>query len=471
MTSDLRPYPEYKDSGLPWLGRVPAHWGMVRMKHLLRERNVRGYPDEPLLAATQTMGVVRKEDYENRTVVAMKDLHLLKLVEVGDFVISLRSFQGGIEHARHRGIISPAYTVLYPGTPSLHPYLASLFKSRPFIDALRLYVTGIRQGQNVDYVRLSRSSIPVPPSEERDAIAQFVDDLDRRCRRFIRNRRRLIEVLNEQKQAIINRAVTRGLDPNAPLKPSGIEWLGSIPEHWEVMSLKRVLRSLIDCEHKTAPAAEGTGFHVIRTSAVKLGKLRWSGTYQTTKDAFDQWTQRGTPEAGDVVFTREAPAGEACVVPADADVCLGQRTVLMKLKRDEYDPRFLVNMIYAGPPRFRIQLATQGSTVGHFNMDDIGWMRILKPPIEEQIAIAVSVGDQTRNVDAAIEKAEREIDLIREYRTRLIADVVTGKVDVRGLAPAEPPSADEQSDEGIDDEEMLGDDEPELVEEAADADD
>jgi len=127
----LQSYPAYKDSGVEWLGDVPEHWEVRRTKTLLKQRTEKGFPDEPLLAATQTKGVVRKEQYENRTVLAMKDLHLLKLVRVGDFVISLRSFQGGIEFAHEQGIISPAYTVLFPVKPEDHGYLAHLFKSAP----------------------------------------------------------------------------------------------------------------------------------------------------------------------------------------------------------------------------------------------------------------------------------------------------------------------------------------------------
>jgi len=114
MIDDLKPYAEYKDSGLPWLGNVPDHWQMRRTKVLFKERVQKGFPSEPLLAATQTKGVVRKEEYGERTVTASKDFHLLKLVEPDDFVISLRSFQGEIEYSRCRGIISPAYTVLTP---------------------------------------------------------------------------------------------------------------------------------------------------------------------------------------------------------------------------------------------------------------------------------------------------------------------------------------------------------------------
>ena len=235
----MNPYPAYKPSGVPWLGDVPEHWHVRRTKTLLVERSQKGFPDEPLLAATQTKGVVRKEDYDNRTVLALKDLHLLKLVRVGDFVISLRSFQGGIEYAREQGIISPAYTVLYARNPDTHTYLAWLFKSRSYIENLTLHVTGIRQGQNIDYEKLSRSYLPLPPMAEQAAIVRYLDHADRRIRRYVDAKRKLIALLEEEKQAIVSQVVTRGLDPNVPLKPSGIEWLGDVPEHWQAVKLRR----------------------------------------------------------------------------------------------------------------------------------------------------------------------------------------------------------------------------------------
>lgn len=165
------------------------------------------------------------------------------------------------------------------------------------------------------------------------------------------------------------------------------------------------------------------------------------------------WTQRAVPEPGDVIFTREAPAGEACVVPDGRALCLGQRTVLMKARQDRYDPEFLVHMIYAGPPRERIRVASQGSTVGHFNMDDIGSMYVLRPPLAEQRQILDHIHLRTERLTDAMDRAEREIALLGEYRTRLIADVVTGKLDVRDAAtrlPAELESFDEDADQDLD---------------------
>ncbi len=235
MIEGLRPYGQYKDSRLPWLGVFPAHWKLRRTKILFHESVQKGFPNEPLLAATQTKGVVRKANYEKRTVTAQKDLHLLKLVDIGDYVISLRSFQGGIEVAHHRGIISPAYTVLSPRQGATSGYFSHFFKSKSFIDSLSLFVTGIREGQNIDFERLSRAEMPQPPEDEQAAIVRFLDHANRRIDGFIRNKRRLIGLLNEQKQAIIHRAVTRGLDPSAKLKTSGVPWLGDIPEHWTIV--------------------------------------------------------------------------------------------------------------------------------------------------------------------------------------------------------------------------------------------
>jgi len=192
------------------------------------------------------------------------------------------------------------------------------------------------------------------------------------------------------------------------------------------------------------------------------------GAYATDKNSFRRWTRRGIPESGDVIFTREAPAGEACLVPTKMSVCLGQRTVLMKLKKHRIHEQFLVHQIYAGPARTEIVLATQGSTVGHFNMSDIGTLPILLPPFDEQLSILKAIDAQTAAPEKTITAEEKEIALLMEYRTRLIADVVTGKLDVREAAAKLP----EISAAKFEESDALGvalADEPddELIEEAA----
>ena len=234
-------YSEYKDSGVEWLGEIPRHWELRKMKFSFEERSQKGFPTLPLLAATQNHGVIRKSDYENRTVEATKSLDTLKLVEVGDFVISLRSFQGGIELCHDRGIISPAYTILNP-THIKSCYFKYLGKSPVYLQLLKSMVTGIREGQNIDYGKLRENLIPIPTEAEQEAIANYLDKVTSKIDAAIAQQQKMIELLNERKQIIINNAVTKGLDPTAKMKPSGIPWLGNIPAHWEVRKLKQIAR-------------------------------------------------------------------------------------------------------------------------------------------------------------------------------------------------------------------------------------
>ena len=231
----MQTYEEYFNTQEICFPVIPSHWSMWKIKHLFSERIEKGFPKEQLLVASQNHGVIPKQEYESRTVEATKDLHLLKLVKQGDFVISLRSFQGGIEYAHCQGIISPAYTIMIPKKEISSAYFRLLAKSFPFIEMLKQCVTGIREGQNIDYEKLKKRQIPLPPREEQDAIVRFLDAKCAKIDRLIKLKERQIALLNEKKQLIINQAVTRGLDPNVPMKDSGVDYIGMIPSHWQVI--------------------------------------------------------------------------------------------------------------------------------------------------------------------------------------------------------------------------------------------
>jgi type I restriction enzyme S subunit len=449
MITNLKPYPAMKDSGVEWLGRVPEHWDTERGKWLFRkmERPVRN-TDNVVTCFRDGVVTLRRNRRTTGFTESLKEIGY-QGIRAGDLVIhAMDAFAGAVGVADSDGKGTPVYLVCAPQPQASAHYYAFVIREMSRSKWILALAKGVRErSTDFRYSAFAAQPLPLPPLPEQTAIVRFIDYVDRRIRKYIRAKHKLIKLLEEQKQAIIHRAVTGQIDvrtgkPYPAYKPSGaclradthrqIDWLGNVPEHWEVLALKRVLRRLIDCEHKTAPAVEESEFRVVRTTAVRNGTYSRVGTYGTTLAAYAEWTRRGVPEPGNVIFTREAPAGEACVVPAGEPVCLGQRTVLMKLRAEEYSAEFLVYMIYGGPPRTRIQLASQGSTVGHFNMDDIGWMRIYKPPLSEQIKIVEHLDHATANIDTAITRANREIELLNEYCTRLIADVVTGKLDVRG---------------------------------------
>ena len=208
VTKGLNPNVPMKDSGIPWIGMIPKHWATRKIKYLFKERSEKGFPSEPVLCATQKYGVIPQHMYENRVVVVNKGLEGLKLVKVGDFVISLRSFQGGIEYAYYQGIISAAYTVLIPSSNINSSYIKYLFKSHPFICLLQTCVTGIREGQNINYDMLRNNSIMLPPLSEQQAIVSYIDNKLTKIETYISGLQAEIDYLKEFKQRLISDAVT-----------------------------------------------------------------------------------------------------------------------------------------------------------------------------------------------------------------------------------------------------------------------
>jgi type I restriction enzyme S subunit len=397
---------------------VPSDWGMERFKSLLAESAMKGYPDEPLLAATQSHGVIRKSDYGNRTVTASKDLHLLKLVEIGDFVISLRSFQGGIERCHHRGIISPAYTVLRARSDAYRDYLTHLFKSKPFVGSLTLCVTGIREGQNIDYSKLSVELLPVPPDDEQTLIVNYLAHANARIEKAIRSKLRMIALLDEQLVAVTAELMNVG----------GVKRVRA----------KDVCLRIVDCKNRTPEFVEDGTFHVIRTTCVRSGEFSMEGSYPTDEVNYREWIQRGAPRVGDVLFTREAPAGEAALVPDRADLCLGQRMMYLRPDPDQVLPDYLLLAIYAEPARRFINVATNGSTVGHLRIGDVGSLPLDLPPLAGQREIVEKHSRGVESTRRTNDRIAREIELLREFRASLISGVVTGQVDVRTIAASLP---------------------------------
>ena len=198
-----------KDSGVKWIGMIPEHWKIRKMKFVFKERSEKGYPNEPVLSATQSNGVIPQSMYENRVVVVNKGFENLKLVCKGDFVISLRSFQGGIEYAYYRGIISAAYTILTKSAEFLNEgYVKNLFKSHPFVQLLKTCVTGIREGQNINYSLLRDKYIPVPPLAEQQEIVTYIEAKVANINQLCQAERSQIEKLKEYKQRLISDVVT-----------------------------------------------------------------------------------------------------------------------------------------------------------------------------------------------------------------------------------------------------------------------
>jgi len=450
MTANLRPYPEYKESGLPWLSWIPTHWDVGRNGRLFAQRNQNGFGALPILEVSLRTGV-RVRDMENlKRKQVMSDREKYKRAALGDIAYNMmRMWQGAVGVAPVDGLVSPAYVVArpYPGTESR--YFTYLFRTNTYMNEVDGYSRGIVMDRNRLYWEdFKRMPSCMPPHEEQKAIADYLDANVIKVRRFIHNRRRLIEVLNEQKQAIVNRAVTRGLDPNACLKPSGIEWIGEIPVHWELLRLRRILRVK-------------SGDIIAAQDEKPVGYPIYGGN--EIRGYTDKWNTEGP-----IILLGRVGAKCGCVHLVKGRFWASEHALRVQVLCP-IDLRFLSFLLQAADLN-RLAIRTAQPLI---NSSIVRTLGAALPPMKEQEAIALFVAEKIAKLDTAVKNAQREIDLIREYRTRLIADVVTGKLDVRHLSQdiEEAPTGSVDLDEDIDDEEPLGDEEPELDQEVTDADD
>ena len=243
MIDDLKPYPVMKDSGVPWLGEVPEHWEILPICALARRRQQTNEQQRELLSVYLGRGVVPFSSVdEKRTNATSEDLSKYQAVEPGDFVLNnQQAWRGSVGVSRYEGIVSPAYLVLALDGRLNREFADRLLSGPGMVSQYLISSKGVGTIQrNLYWPHLRRMAVFVPPASEQAAIVRFLDHADRKIRRYIRAKQKLIKLLEEQKQAIIHRAVTRGLDPDVRLKPSGVEWLGDVPEHWEVKRLQQV---------------------------------------------------------------------------------------------------------------------------------------------------------------------------------------------------------------------------------------
>jgi type I restriction enzyme, S subunit len=433
-------YPKYKDSGVAWLGDVPEHWEIWQSRRMFSLRTERAHADDEQLTASQKHGVIPQKLFmeieEQRVVQVLLNSEILKHVEPGDFVISMRSFQGGIEYAPYRGCISSAYVMLIPTATIDGGFFKYLFKSQTYIQALQSTTNLVRDGQALRFQNFSLVPLPNIPLAEQTKIASFLDRETSKIDSLVGEQRRLIELLKEKRQAVISHAVTKGLNPHAPLKPSGIEWLGDVPEHWEAKRLKQLSRIITDGEH-ISPSVIDDGVPLLSAKDVRDWRIDYDvDKYVTEEDAVQFW-KRCKPEKGDVlIVSRGATVGRIGVVEKSTAFCLMGSVILCK-PMSQYEAAFLYFVLNAKHSQTSLWFSSASSAQQAIYIRDVAEVPVAAPPAHERDLIVTLLTRETANLDALTAEAERGIELLQERRTALISAAVTGKIDVRGLVKLE----------------------------------
>jgi len=419
-----------RNSGAEWLGNIPDDWESKRMKFLFRDHSRKGMPDAELLSVTQNQGVVPRTWVGNRMVMPSGNLESFKFIEEGDFAISLRSFEGGLEYCHHDGIISPAYTVLKQRSDGLIAgYYRYLFKSAAFISELQTSVVGIREGKNISFEELAYSLMPIPSSTEQRAIAAFLDGKCAGLDEAVRIKEAQIALLRERRQILIQQAVTRGLNPAAPMKDSGIDWIGQIPAHWKLKKLKYVSNAL---RTGRTPPTDSSIDHF------DDGTVCWYTPGDFKEDGEFQGAEK-------LISPKTAKAGFVDIYPENSVYFVGIGGTLGRVNisrvRASCNQQFNVILpseetaselvlFWLMANRESIYYLTDFSTMPIRNQSQTKNIPIPCPPASEQEQIVEFVQNAIVQIRQIISIKEDQVTALKEYKSSLINAAVTGKVKV-----------------------------------------
>jgi type I restriction enzyme S subunit len=453
MTINLKPYPEYKDSGVEWLGKIPQHWQIFPNRALFVEVNERNHPDESLLSVTIGHGVIQqaallantsKKDSSN------ENKSNYKLVQPHDIAYNkMRAWQGAVGVSKYRGIVSPAYVVMRLRNSQNPWYFHYLYRTPMFAKEAERWSYGITSDMwslRPEHFKMIYTTLPSLP--EQSAIVRFINYFERRINRLIRAKQKMIGLLNEQKQAVINQYVTGKIDPRTGkhyprYKPSGVEWLGNIPEHWEVKRLKAIAR--IRYGLGQPPRETLTGLPLIRATNVDNGKILENNLVRVDPADVPK-TRNAFLKAGEIIVVRSgALTADSALIPKEYEGAVAGYDMVVTVKRAS--PEFIALALLSSYVQTdQLIIASMRAAQPHLNAEELGSAIIILPPDEEQNQIVEYVLNMSLPIKIATMRLEREIALLREYRTKLIADVVTGKLDVRGVELPAMEETDELED-------------------------
>jgi len=449
ITPNLKPYPSYKDSGVEWLGKVPEHWEVRRIKRIAHIN-----PSKSEVPLTLRNG--------NAVFLPMERVGTNGHYDASD-VRPILSLWNGFTYFRRGDIIVAKITPCFENgkgaclenlptaigfgstefhviRPSKAIVTAHLYHLTTLSDFRRLgtdEMTGAAGQQRVPVEFIANFPIPIPPLPEQNAIVRFLDYMDRRIKRYINAKQKMIKLLSEYKQALIHQAVTGKIDvrtgkPYPSYKDSGVEWLGKVPEHWEVRRLKTVV------DHINEQTSSKTDEDIY----IALEHVEsWTGRILVPSEEMQFESQVKRFRTEDVLFGKLRPYLAKVFCAKQGGVCVSEFFVLRA--RPIASPNY-IEMVLRSPTAIDfINSSTYGAKMPRADWMFVGTMLFPLPPLPEQTAIVAYLDDQTEKIDTAIASTRKEIELLREYRERLIADVVTGKVDVREVAELLPEEAEE----------------------------
>jgi type I restriction enzyme S subunit len=460
MIEGLGPYSKYREAGVPWARRIPKHWWSLRGKALFAEAQlpVRD-TDEIVTCFRDGQVTLRRNRRTTGFMIALLESGY-QGVRKGQLVIhAMDAFAGAIGVSDSDGKCTPEYIVCKPRSIETIPgYFAAVLRLAAHTKYIEVACPAVRErAPRLRYPNFGAMLLPVPTCHEQAAILGFLNKAGRRIDGYIRAKKKLIALMDEHKQAIIQRAVTCGLDPDARLKPSGIPWIGDIPNHWEVRRLRTLVRRI---DQGVSPQADGTqadasSWGVLKAGCVNGGVFR-ENEHKRLPTGF-QIDPNIVVNVGDILVSR-ACGSPKYVGSVGRVESLSHRLILCDktfrlVFRSCIDTGFAYYALNSRYYRVQVHQAISGAEglANNLPLSSLRDFLVALPPLGEGSEIAENLGNQLRQLDSSIARIEHEISLLREYRSRLIADLVTGQLDVREAARHLPNEFDGSSNEFDDD--------------------
>lgn len=430
-----------KDSRVAWLGEIPENWKVVPPKALFRLRKEKSAPGARQLTASQQHGIIYQDDYMaltgSRVVTVEKDFSILKRVEKGDFVISMRSFQGGLEYSENAGSISSAYVMLIPNLEYIVPeFYKWLFKSPTYITALQCTSNLIRDGQALRYNNFVQVPLCIIPKDDQKKIASTLGEKCQQIDDLISNVQAQIEKLKAYKQSLITEVVTKGLDPNVPMRDSGVEWIGKIPKHYDVIRMRYLINN-----YKAGPFGSALITDQLQSDGDILCYTPEHIANQSTESNKNLYLPENRRKemsqffvsVGDIIFPIVGSLGRAMVITSDMPAgIINQRLAKFSIDAKKMDINYFM-WLFAKSSFFHpfIDLFQRGSIIVNLTKAIIYDMPMIVPPtLEEQKIIASYLDTKCAEIDQLIAVKHSKIEKLEQYKRSLIYEYVTGKKEI-----------------------------------------
>lgn len=418
---------EMKDSGIEWIGEIPKDWSLKKGRYLFVQRNDRGNDENlQLLSPSQKFGVIPQsllEDLTTQTTVKLKentDLSTLKTVHKGDFCISLRSFQGGFEYSEYEGVVSPAYQVFYKKEDLVNTYYKYIFKDSSFISKMNSYTMSLRDGKNISYFDFGNTYLPLPTVCEQQQIADYLDTQCSEIDATAEDIQKEISLLEDYKKSVITEAVTKGLNHDAEMKDSGIEWIGQIPKHWEIIRIGYILGEI---DRRSI-----TGMEESLSVSQVLGVVP-SSQIAVPSTASTMVGQK-IVEPGELVLNKLKAHLGVCFVSnykglVSPDYAVYKANEKVKSKLLEY-VFHTASCIW----EFKKYITGVGQGLSRLYTKDLFRINVALPDMLEQQQIVSYLDTKCSEIDTLIADKKRQLDILAEYKKSLIYEYVTGKKEV-----------------------------------------